>query len=98
MPQEKFKALYKGPTNPDGTPQVWLAEEGVDPGDGPALPTEPGIPARHLTQEEYDALSPRNKERVREAMHAGAPLYAVRSDKELSSTSSTASAKTKEGE
>jgi hypothetical protein len=87
---EKMKALFRGPINPDGTPAAWLAAEpgtvaGVDP-EGtpiPAVPETPAVPARHLTQEEYDALTPRNKERVREAKHDGKPLYDVRSEKEM---------------
>lgn len=87
---EKFRALYRGPINADGTPAAWLGAEpgtvaGVD-AEGkpiPAVPETPPVPARHLTQEDYEALSPRNKERVREAKHNGTPLYEVRAEKDL---------------
>ncbi len=49
-----------------------------------AIPAEEGVPARHLSDDEYDALSTRNKERVREAKtDGGAPLYEVRTAKEM---------------
>lgn len=78
---EKSRALFRGATNEAGEPLEWL---GVEP------PLEEGgemtqaVPPRHLTQEEYDALSPRNKERVKEAKNAaGEPLYDVRTEREV---------------
>jgi hypothetical protein len=55
-----------------------------------------GIPARHLTQDEYDAL-----DEAQRALLRGSDLYEVRSEREMSATtvpaSSTPAAK-KEGE
>lgn len=71
---ERMKALFRGATHPNGVPKEWLDDEGED---------APRVPARHLTAAEYDALTPRNKQRVREARAAGGgPLYEVRSDKD----------------
>ena len=86
---EKMKALFRGASNPDGTPAEWLGEE---PQSEPGQSATPPVPARHLLPEEYDALTPRNKERVREAKAAdGSPLYEVRSEKELASSGAKSS-------
>lgn len=84
---EKHKALFRGATHANGTPKEWLDDEGED---------APRVPARHLTAAEYDALSPRNKERVREARAAhGGPLYEVRTERELAPAPSGAAAQAK---
>jgi hypothetical protein len=82
---ERAEYLFRGHTDARGVPLEWLdAEPATAPGPGPNpgdpdVPGTPGelpIPARHLTKAEYDALSPRNKERVREAKNSqGKPLY-----------------------
>ncbi|HXI16802.1 MAG TPA: hypothetical protein VNM48_10540 [Chloroflexota bacterium] len=104
---EKARALYRGKTDPNGTPLEWLGPEpgmpAVENSDGTivreAVPDEPAVKAGHLSDEEYDALSPRNKERVREAKNGnGEPLYEVRSIKEMSAPASTAAAKASDGE
>ena len=75
---EKAKALFRGATDERGIPLEWLGEEGAAEA---GQPPEPAVPARHLSAEEYAALSPRNKERVRAARAAGGgPLYEVRSN------------------
>lgn len=80
---EKMKALFRGATDERGLATEWLGEE---PANEPGGEPTPPVPARHLTQEEYDALSPRNKERVKDARNAfGGPLYEVRAERELAS-------------
>ncbi|HXI16389.1 MAG TPA: hypothetical protein VNM48_08450 [Chloroflexota bacterium] len=104
---EKARALYRGKTDPNGAPLEWLGPEpgtpAVEISDGTivreATQDEPGVPAHHLNDEEYDALSTRNKQRVREAKNGnGEPLYEVRSVKEMSAPASTAAAKANDGE
>jgi hypothetical protein len=79
MPTEANLYLFRGQTDANGVPMEWLpAEPPTAPSgpDDPGDPGEPAIPARHLTKAEYDALSPRTKERVREAKNSqGKPLY-----------------------
>jgi hypothetical protein len=55
-----------------------------------------GIPARHLTQDEFDAL-----DETQRALLRGSDLYEVRSEREMSATAAPASsapAAKKEGE
>ncbi len=101
MPTEKSRALYRGRTDANGAPQEWLGPEpeqaSLENSDGTVLraaaPAEPAVPARHLTDDEYDALSTRNKERVREALtDDGKPLYDVRTLKEMAPTPSSTNA------
>ena len=78
---EKMRALFHGATDEQGLAREWLGQE---PPSEPGQPDTPPVPARHLTQEEYDALTPRNKERIREAKNArGEPLYVVRTEAEM---------------
>jgi hypothetical protein len=63
-------------------------------GDGSAFYA--GIPARHLTRDEYDAL-----DETQRALLRGSDLYEVRSEREMSATAAPASsapAAKKEGE
>jgi len=82
---EKMRALYRGKRDANGVPLERLgAEAPREPGGTP----ERSVPARHLTEADYDALSPRNKERVRSARSEdGGPLYEVRSVKDMDSAS-----------
>jgi len=99
---EKSRALYHGTKDANGAPLEWLGPEPGTPAvlnsDGSvvreAVPDEPGVPAHHLSDEEYDALSTRNKERVREAKNSdGAPLYEYRTAREMSGPAPTAATK-----
>ncbi|HXI15482.1 MAG TPA: hypothetical protein VNM48_03850 [Chloroflexota bacterium] len=103
---EKSRALYHGTKDANGAPLEWLGPEPGSPAvlnsDGTvvreAVPAEPGVPSHHLSDEDYDALSPRNKERVREAKNGnGEPLYEVRSVKEMAAPT-PAAAKANDGE
>ncbi|HXI17664.1 MAG TPA: hypothetical protein VNM48_14990 [Chloroflexota bacterium] len=103
---EKSRALYHGTKDANGAPLEWLGPEpgapAVELSDGTivreALPAEPAVKAGHLSDEEFDGLSPRNKERVREAKNAnGEPLYEYRTVKEMSAPAAAA-AKASDGE
>lgn len=68
---EKMRALWRGATHEDGTPKEYLF----------------GIPAKHLTNDEYEALSAEHKEQVR-----ASGLYEVRAERELAPAAPAASA------
>jgi len=104
---EKARALYHGTRDANGAPLEWLGPEpgtpAVEQSDGTivreAIPEEPAVPPHHLSEEEFDALSPRNKQRVREAKNGnGEPLYEYRTVKEMSAPApAAAKAHDKEG-
>ncbi len=62
---EKMKALFRGEKAADGTPRVYLE----------------GVPARALSQDEWDALTPEQQATVRRS-----GLYDVRSERDLAGT------------
>lgn len=62
---EKMRALWKGTKGEDGLPVEYLE----------------GVPARSLTQDEYDALTDEQREAMRSS-----PLYDVRTEREMTPT------------
>jgi len=63
---EKLRARWKGATGPNGQPLAYLS----------------GVPARSLTEADWQRLSPEQRERVR-----ASDLYDVRTDAEMAEPS-----------
>lgn len=90
---EKMRALFRGRMR-NGMPAEWLGDVPGDVGD-PAngVPPTPGLralPARNLTEADWQAMPPAQRERVRTARNwQGEPLYDVRSDAEMAGAADT---------
>jgi hypothetical protein len=65
---EKMRALWKGTMREDGTPVEYVQ----------------GVPAQHLTNDDYEALSPEQKKAL-----ADSGLYEVRTAAEMSGAASS---------